>query len=149
MRRVELVGRSCQMNSDWDVRGVPFEQNVHLPSTVSDEFGHTMLVCPPVLLYHFVNFTFTSMVNGVTIRSCGELTCRQFYLGLMAVVKSADVLDGYAAARLRRDLHPWLSQTQHVRRSLVLPATAHMHALAPAAHGGAKTLQTRRWLSAC
>lgn len=52
-----------------------------------------------------------------------------FNVGLYAAAKTANVLETYAAAVLRRDLHRWHSEAPYVRRLLVLPATAYKHAL--------------------
>lgn len=60
---------------------------------------------------------------AVTSNAYGEWQA-VFDVGLYAAIKDAHVLDGYAAAVLRRDLHPWLTETPDVRHSFVLPATA-------------------------
>lgn len=55
--------------------------------------------------------------------------------------KSADCLQSYAVALLRRDLRTWLSTAPHVRRSPVpLPATAHMRTTLSSQHMGGRSV---------
>ena len=112
---VRSVGDSCEAHGDWSEIGIPDPESIH-GVHVPQEFGTFILMVRPLSCMNPAVHSVQGAVNPCVIE--------QLLLGILQAVldvgtnayKSADCLQSYAVALLRRDLCRWLSTAPHVRR---------------------------------